>query len=98
MDYRPINKKLVRDRYPLPNIDEQIDALQGGKLFTVLDLANGYFHIPMAKESIKYTAFITTSGQYEFLRAPFGLSNCPPVFQRFINTIFAELIGEEIMP
>lgn len=51
----------------------------------------------MAKESIKYTAFITTGGQYEFLRAPFDLSNCPSVFQRFMNTIFADLIGEGVM-
>lgn len=97
VDYRPINRKLIKDRYPLPIIDEQIDNLRGAKIFTTLDLANGYFHIPMAKESIKYTAFITTGGQYEFLRAPFGLSNCPSVFQRFINNIFAYM-DDMILP
>lgn len=97
VDYRPLNKKTVRDRFPIPNIDEQIDMLEGMTIFTTLDLANGYFHVPMEKESIKYTSFITSTGQYEFLRAPFGLSNCPSVFNRFINFIFAELINERIM-
>lgn len=97
VDYRPINRQIVKDRYPLPNIEEQIDSLQGAKIFTTLDLANGFFHIPVAKESRKYTSFITLSGQYEFIRAPFGLCLCPPVFQRFINTVFADLITEGIV-
>lgn len=54
IDYRPIKKKLIRDRYPLPNIDEQIDALQGAKIYSVLDLANGYFHIPMAVDNMNF--------------------------------------------
>lgn len=97
VDYRPINKRIIKDRYPLPNIDEQIDALQGARIYTTLDLENGFFHIPVAEDSRKYTSFITTSGQYEFLKAPFGLCLCPPVFQRFINTIFAKLIDEGVM-
>lgn len=97
VDYRAINKKIVKDRYPLPNIEEQIDALQGATVFSTLDLANGFFHVPVAKESRKYTSFITLNGQYEFLRAPFGLCLCPSVFQRFINTVFADLIAEGIV-
>lgn len=97
VDYRPINRKIIKDRYPLPNIEEQIDRLQGAKIYSTLDLANGFFHIPVSQDSRKYTSFITLSGQYEYLRAPFGLCLCPPVFQRFINTIFAELISNGIV-
>lgn len=93
VDYQQLNKKIVKDRFPLPIIDDQIDALQGAKVFTTLDLANGFLHVPVAPESRKYTAFVTTGGQYEFLRVPFGLSVGPPVFQRFINTIFGDLIA-----
>lgn len=74
-------------------IDDQIDALQGAKVFSTLDLANGFFHIPVAAESRKYTSFITSNGQYEFLVAPFGLSNTPSVFARHINKVFTELIA-----
>lgn len=92
VDYRPINKNLIKDRFPLPIIEDQIDALQEARIFTTIDLKNGYFHIPVEETSRKYTSFITSSGQYEFLRTPFGLSTCPAVFQRFINTIFSKLI------
>lgn len=94
VDYRPINRKIIKDRYPLPLIEDQIDALQGARVYSTLDLANGFFHVPVSPESTKYTAFITSSGQYEFLKAPFGLCLCPPVFQRFINTIFSQLIDD----
>lgn len=87
----------MKDRHPLPNIEEQLDSLEGATIFSTLDLANGFFHIPVAKECQKFTSFITLNGQYEFLRAPFGLCICPPVFQRFINTIFAELINKKIV-
>lgn len=93
VDYRPINRKIIKDRYPLPVIEDQIDALEGAKVFTTLDLANGFFHVPIEPESQKFTSFITSGGQYEFLRAPFGLCVSPPVFMRFINTVFAELIA-----
>lgn len=93
-DYRPINRRMIKDRYPLPVIDDQIDALQGAKVFSKLDLANGFFHIPVAPESRKYTSFITSDGQFEFTVAPFGLSNTPSVFQRHINKVFNELIAE----
>lgn len=92
VDYRALNKKIVRDRYPLPLIDEQVDQLRGAAIFSTLDLQNGFFHVPMDKSSIKYTSFVTPSGQNEYLRTPFGLCISPPVFQRFINFVFRDLI------
>jgi len=92
IDFRELNKKIVRDRYPLPLIDDQIDRLRGAVVFSTLDLRNGFFHIPVDEASVKYTSFIVPNGQYEFLRTPFGLCISPPVFQRYVNLIFRDLI------
>lgn len=97
VDYRSINEKMVKDEYPLPLIETQIDQLSKAKVFSKLDLKNGFFHLKVHDDSIKYTSFVTSSGQYEFLRAPFGLSNCPKVFMRFVNIIFRELIEKGIV-
>lgn len=97
IDYRPLNQIIERDRHPLPLIEDQIDKLKDARVFSTLDLRNGFFHVEVDYESRKYTAFITHEGQYQFLRAPFGLSNSPPVFQRFVNYIFRPLINTGIM-
>lgn len=62
VDYRNINKKIVKDRYPLPLIEDQLDALQDAKVFSTLDLENGFFHVSMEESSRKYTAFIVPDG------------------------------------
>lgn len=93
VDYRELNKKIVKDRYPLPLIEDQLDRLQGATLFSVLDLKDGFIHVPIDENSCKYTAFIVLDGHFEFLRTPFGLCNSSAVFQRFINAVFRELIS-----
>lgn len=93
IDYRELNKLLVKDNYPLPNIEDLIDSLHGKKYFSKLDLRNG-FYIKMSDESIKYTAFATPFGQFEFVRMPFGLKVAPSRFQRYINQVLSELIRE----
>lgn len=97
IDYRPLNRIIERDRHPLPLIEDQIDKLKDARVFSTLDLKNGFFHVEVDEESRKYTAFVTHEGQYQFLRAPFGLSNSPPVFQRYINQIFRPLVNTGIM-
>jgi hypothetical protein len=92
IDYRALNKKIVRDRYPLPIIDEQIDQLRDAVMFSTLDLHNYFFHVPMNDSSIKYTSFVTLSDQYKFLRTLFGLCISPPVFQRYVNFVFRDMI------
>lgn len=93
IDYRRLNKEIVMDRYPLPLIEDQIDRLHNAVVFTTLDLENGFFHVPVEKDSQKYTAFVIPTGHYEFRRVPFGLCTSPAVFQRFINFVFKELVA-----
>lgn len=97
IDYRKLNRKIIKDRYPLPVIEEQIDRLQGSTFFSTLDLKDGFFHVPVEEKSRKFTAFIVPDGQYEFLKTPFGLCNSPAVFQRFINAIFRDLSTKGIV-
>ncbi|GJQ88225.1 hypothetical protein Trydic_g13216 [Trypoxylus dichotomus] len=72
VDYRALNRITVKDRYPLPLIDDLLDRLAGKRYYSTLDMASGYHQVPMHKESIHKTAFITRNGQYEYLRVPFG--------------------------
>lgn len=92
IDYRELNKITVKDNFPSPLIDDNIDLLKNKMYFTSLDLKDGYFNVKMAEDSIKYTSFVTPLGQFEFLYCPFGLTNAPKVFGRFVQKIFCELI------
>lgn len=87
VDYRALNRKTKREHYPLPRIEDQLDRLSGSKLFITLDLASGYYQIPIAEQSREKTAFVTPDGQFEYNRMPFGLVNAPSVFQRTMNKI-----------
>lgn len=84
IDYRALNQIIEKERYPLPIIEDQIDRLGKAKYFITIDMKNGFYQIPISNESIKYTAFITPDGHFEFLKMPFGICNGPSVFQRAI--------------
>lgn len=95
IDYRSLNKITVRDNYPLPLIEDLLDRLGGKMYFTTIDLREGFHHVRVAEDSVKFTSFVTPMGQYEYVRMPFGLKNAPSVFQRYINNIFRYLIEED---
>ena len=88
VDYRRINEVTQTDSYPIPRVDEIIDQLGKAKFITTLDLAWGYWQVPVAPEHRKKTAFVTSYGLYQFKRMPFG---APATFQRMMDQIVREL-------
>ncbi|GFV97453.1 hypothetical protein TNCV_2039611 [Trichonephila clavipes] len=97
IDYRKLNQKLVKDKFPLPIIEDVLDTLQEAKVYSTLDLRNGFFHVDVDEDCRKYTSFIVPDGQFEFNKVPFGLSTSPGVFQRYVSSIFRDLTRKIIV-
>lgn len=97
IDYRALNKKTIKENYPMPLIDDQLDILAGHKLYTTLDLKLGYYQIQIREEDRHKTAFVTPDGHFEFNRMPFGLANAPATFQRLMNQILGKARHKEAL-
>ena len=77
IDYRWLNKKMIKNKYPLPLLEELFDRLGGSTIFSSIDFRSGYWQVPLRKEDIPKTTFKTRWGLYEFLVVPFQVSNAP---------------------
>ena len=96
VDFRTLNAVTIPQHNPLPNIRDLIDKLTGSNVFTTLDVAWGFWHVPLHPESIEKTSFVTTFGQFEFLFLPMGLKNSSSVFQRVMRDLLRDFLGHGV--
>ena len=92
IDYRELNKVTIRNKYPLPRIDDLFNQPQGTQVFSKIDLRSGYHQLRVKEDDIPKIAFQTRYGHYEFLVMPFGLPNAPTVFMDLMNRVFHEYL------
>ena len=97
IDYRQINKITVKNKYPLPRIEDLFIQLKGASVFSKIDLRSGYYQLRVKDVDVPKTAFRTRYGHYEFLIMPFGLTNAPAAFMDLINRVFHPYLDQFVV-
>ena len=97
VDYRQLNKVTRKDGYPLPRIDDTIDALHGAQFFSTLHLFSGYWEVEIDEKDKHKTAFVCEYGQCEYNRMPFGLTNAPATFQRLMDKLLKPVLYKIVL-
>jgi hypothetical protein len=93
IDYRKLNEVTIKDAYPLPRIDESLDALSGSKYFSTLDLLSGYWQVTLDDDARDKSAFVTRNGLWRWKVLPFGLTSAPSTFERLMEKCYEAFIG-----
>ena len=97
VDYRALNEVTIKNKYPLPMINDLFDQLQGAKVFSKIDLRSGYHQLKIREQDIPKTAFTTRYGLYEYTVMSFGLTNAPAYFMSMMNKVFMEFLDKFVV-
>ena len=97
VDYRALNEVTIKNKYPLPVINDLFDQLQGAKVFTKINLRSGYHRLKIREKDIPKTAFTTRYGLHEYTVMSFGLTNAPAYFMSMMNKVFMEFLDNFVV-
>jgi len=97
VDYRSLNEVTIKNKYPLPRIEDLFDQLRGARVFSKIDLRSGYHQLKIRPSDIEKTTFTTRYGLYEYTIMSFGLTNAPAYFMYLINKVFMEYLDKFVV-